>query len=197
MVPFWKCCGVTRISETVEVAGESLRQHEIVKHDGKCAGGTFGIADRWSLTHVKVPKKKRARERNSATRRRRGVIGPKEMIRIDTRDPAQACLLPPEWGGKFPRNLTGPERITKLSEQQNHRCCYCGVETWCPHYGEDGPHEQRATVEHITPRTHGGTNKKGNLVMACWQCNNRRGLSNPYVFMMEVQGRLDFELCDL
>ena len=120
------------------------------------------------------------------------------MIGLDLKAPDEVCLLPEKWGGKYPK-MTGPERIMKLSEQQNHRCCYCGVHTWCKHYGEDGPWQTMATVEHVLPRKNGGTNKKGNIVMACSECNNKRARENPYIFMLERNGMLNFELlpkCD-
>lgn len=58
----------------------------------------------------------------------------------------------------------------RLSAEQNHRCCHCGVRTkrW-----DRGPH--RATVEHIIPRCRGGSNEYRNLAMACYSCNNARG----------------------
>lgn len=31
-----------------------------------------------------------------------------------------------------------------------------------------------ATVDHIQPKSHGGTNRRTNLVMACSLCNNKR-----------------------
>lgn len=33
----------------------------------------------------------------------------------------------------------------------------------------------RATVEHIRPRTHGGTDDLENLALACARCNNQKG----------------------
>jgi len=32
-----------------------------------------------------------------------------------------------------------------------------------------------ATVEHLKPKSHGGTNTRANLALACKPCNNRRG----------------------
>jgi hypothetical protein len=110
--------------------------------------------------------------------------------------PEDGHLLPPEWNGRYPTRKRR-EWILKLSEQQNHRCCYCGVETWTPY--DDGPtanlwggpKHKRATVEHILARFDGGTNRKGNVVMACARCNQRRDRNNPYIFMLDLDGRLD------
>ena len=123
------------------------------------------------------------------------------MIGLDLRQPDEVCLLPAKWGGKYP-NMTSAQRMRKLSEQQNHRCCYCGVHTWTQHYGESGPWQTMATIEHIKCRRDGGTNKKGNIVMACSRCNNHRGryknhptMELPFLFMLEQQGRLpDWEI---
>jgi hypothetical protein len=58
----------------------------------------------------------------------------------------------------------------RLSEAQNHRCPYCGGEMLL----ERGlPHS--ATVEHVIPRSYGGTNCWLNVVAAHERCNQRRG----------------------
>ena len=48
---------------------------------------------------------------------------------------------------------------------QNAECYYCrksliGVKT---------------NIEHITPKSRGGTNKLNNLVLSCWECNKIKG----------------------
>jgi hypothetical protein len=114
-------------------------------------------------------------------------------IRLNLNAPDEACLVPSWWGGKYPKKSLAA-RLTRLSEQQGHRCCYCGKRTWTAHYGEKGIWQDMATVEHILARNDGGTSKQTNIVMACSQCNNERDLSNPVVFMYENMGLLDFEL---
>lgn len=42
--------------------------------------------------------------------------------------------------------------------------------------GLDGEPIQRATVEHIVPRTHGGTDAIENLALACGRCNALKGM---------------------
>jgi hypothetical protein len=49
-----------------------------------------------------------------------------------------------------------------LLEKYNRKCCYCGA--------ENVPLE----VEHITPKTRGGTNRVDNLAIACHGCNQRK-----------------------
>ena len=39
----------------------------------------------------------------------------------------------------------------------------------------DGTSQGTATLEHITPRTHGGTNTLDNLAIACARCNTQKG----------------------
>jgi 5-methylcytosine-specific restriction endonuclease McrA len=58
----------------------------------------------------------------------------------------------------------------RVSSEQNHRCCYCGVRTT----DEQGRGDS-ATLEHILPRRHGGRDDYANVVMACHGCNNSRG----------------------
>ena len=114
-------------------------------------------------------------------------------INLDLNDPDEACLLPPWWNGRYPR-LTNKERITRLSEEQGHRCCYCGIKTWSKHYGEKGSYRDMATIEHYRCKTHGGTFKYTNLAMACSQCNTERGVGSPVLYLYERQGLLDLEL---
>jgi len=71
-------------------------------------------------------------------------------------------------------------KLFRLSERQNHRCCYCHVITWHPDIDDGVPDNkkhkwQRATLEHIKLRMHGGTFGMYNLAMACSQCNGARG----------------------
>jgi len=66
-------------------------------------------------------------------------------------------------------------KLLRCSEQQNHRCCYCGRHTWHPSYGETGRKNLAATLEHVHTRREGGTDSMNNLVMACSGCNNGRG----------------------
>jgi len=48
--------------------------------------------------------------------------------------------------------------------RQGGTCFYCDI----PLRGI------RQNVEHIIPRSRGGTNEGSNLVLACWECNNKK-----------------------
>jgi len=61
-------------------------------------------------------------------------------------------------------------RRTIVSEQQNHRCCYCGIRTT-----EVQGFKYSATVEHIIPKSQGGPDDLDNYALACYKCNNDRG----------------------
>ena len=50
------------------------------------------------------------------------------------------------------------------------RCYYCGAVLVKSH-----PKERRLTWDHKVPKSKGGTNIQGNLVMACLQCNQEKG----------------------
>lgn len=66
------------------------------------------------------------------------------------------------------------QKLLRCSESQNHHCCYCGVKTWHPSFGESGSKKTLATLEHVQCRTHGGTDSLFNLTMACNSCNSLR-----------------------
>jgi 5-methylcytosine-specific restriction endonuclease McrA len=69
-----------------------------------------------------------------------------------------------QWGRHFPW-LKG-----RLSEAQNHRCCWCGKKM-----DMDGPDDDRPTFEHIIPLSKGGEDTPANLAIACYRCNQNRG----------------------
>lgn len=56
-------------------------------------------------------------------------------------------------------------------------CCYCGAGI------EDGI---RLTLDHLIPRSEGGTNDAQNLVTACHRCNSVRGTRDWRVFTVSV-----------
>ena len=59
--------------------------------------------------------------------------------------------------------LAGYELREYLLEKWHHTCAYCGR--------TDTPLQ----VEHITPRSRGGTDRVSNLTWACVPCNRRKG----------------------
>ena len=102
------------------------------------------------------------------------------------------------WIEKY--SLVRRKRVWKLSEQQNHRCCYCGCLTWI-HDGTgefDYPFEidrlrgmtnnQQATADHYTPLSKGGKDTLANMIMACVRCNKNRSNSPAEAFWEAVQG---------
>jgi HNH endonuclease len=73
--------------------------------------------------------------------------------------------------------------MQRLTESQNHLCCYCG------HRMITGRFEQYVTQprnlltkDHLEPRTYGGLTQYNNLIAACAQCNNLRGEMEAQAF---------------
>jgi 5-methylcytosine-specific restriction endonuclease McrA len=62
--------------------------------------------------------------------------------------------------------LFGYEIRGYLSEKFGHKCCYCGVSE-----GSGVKFE----VEHIVPKSRGGSNRISNLAWSCHDCNARKG----------------------
>lgn len=67
---------------------------------------------------------------------------------------------------------------TRLSESQNWKCCWCGCKTT-----DERGHPHSNTVEHVIPRSEGGSDEWENLAMACQDCNHRRGTHSVEAFM--------------
>lgn len=78
-------------------------------------------------------------------------------------------------------NNSGRKRVRrKLSEAQNHRCCYCSVTVWLD--CDDGPLATQATIEHIVTRANGGGNTQDNLVVSCAACNVERDQMDAFEY---------------
>lgn len=74
-------------------------------------------------------------------------------------------------GGEWDRGIT----CAALRKRDGDGCHYCGVTmTFAPATGHKYI-PNKATVEHITPISKGGTHTWGNVALACWQCNVRKG----------------------
>lgn len=52
----------------------------------------------------------------------------------------------------------------QLLTRDGRACVWCGREVW----------EQDLTVEHLLPRSRGGTSTRANLLLACKTCNHQR-----------------------
>ncbi|MCK6544578.1 HNH endonuclease [Myxococcota bacterium] len=55
----------------------------------------------------------------------------------------------------------------------------------------DGEPVSRATIEHIEPQTHGGTDALDNLALACARCNGQKGIH------LDVRRRDDPKLAEV
>jgi len=83
-----------------------------------------------------------------------------ELVRFDT----QALVDPEIRGVEYQQgDLLGYEVREYLLEKWGRTCAYCGA-TGVP-----------LQVEHIVPRTRGGSDRVSNLTLACEPCNQRKG----------------------
>ena len=65
-----------------------------------------------------------------------------------------------------------------LWQHLSGRCQVCGVKTDL--YGDAGKDPRTATLEHIKPRSKGGTDAWNNLALLCSACNQRNGNKEKY-----------------
>lgn len=76
------------------------------------------------------------------------------------------------WNGKWvqfeietpPRIIMGQRK--RVYDRDGHKCVYCG-----------SPDD--LVLDHVTPRSRGGSNKDDNLATACWPCNSKKGAKTP------------------
>jgi len=74
--------------------------------------------------------------------------------------------------------LFGYEVREYLLEKWSRKCAYCDL--------TDTPLE----VDHITPRSSGGSNRVSNLTLACHACNQKKGAQDISVFLAKDAARL-------
>lgn len=60
-------------------------------------------------------------------------------------------------------NGTHPNRVAALIERDGDLCYLCGKKP------------ERYHIDHVAPRSHGGTNHDWNLALTCGPCNLRKG----------------------
>ena len=98
-----------------------------------------------------------------------------ELVRFDT----QALRNPEIAGTEYQQGtLYGYEVREYLLEKWKHTCVYC-----------DATHVP-LEVEHIEPRSRGGSNRVSNLTVACHDCNQRKGNMPVEQFLAKQPERL-------
>jgi len=61
-----------------------------------------------------------------------------------------------------------------IKENWNHKCAYCGS-------------EEKLTIDHIVPRSKGGTDFTNNVVCCCQECNHDKGHTDwEYWFSKQI-----------
>jgi 5-methylcytosine-specific restriction endonuclease McrA len=95
-----------------------------------------------------------------------------ELVRFDT----QAIQNPEISGTEYQQGeLAGYEVREYLLEKFNRQCIYCGVK------------DTRLEIEHLTPRSKGGSNRVSNLGIACSKCNQKKGNKDVIEFLKGKQ----------
>lgn len=128
------------------------------------------------MGNVRTEKTKRRRAKNPEKERER-----RQRKRLRSKE--RKAKMTPEERAELKGHLRSRRTVRlrnllrRLSEAQNHNCCYCGSEAWLEgiECGVNREKWNEATKEHLIPRSKGGTYGKYNLVMACNSCNNARG----------------------
>ncbi|MEG3931608.1 MULTISPECIES: RNA-guided endonuclease IscB [unclassified Microcoleus] len=83
-----------------------------------------------------------------------------ELVRFDTQQMESSEI---SGVGYQQGTLAGYEIREFLLSKLNRTCAYCGVK------------ETRLEIEHIQPRSKGGSNRVSNLCLACVPCNQKKG----------------------
>ncbi len=98
-----------------------------------------------------------------------------ELVRFDT----QSMQNPEISGVEYQRGtLFGYEVREYLLEKWGRKCAYCDAEN------------VPLTIDHIHPRSKGGSNRASNLTLACFPCNQRKGNRDVRDFLVHDPKRL-------
>ena len=96
-----------------------------------------------------------------------------ETVRFDT----QKLVNPEITGTEYQQGtLAGFEVREYLLAKWQHRCAYCGATGV-------GPQGVPLNIDHIHPRSRGGTDRVANLTLACVPCNQAKGAQPVEVFL--------------
>lgn len=99
-----------------------------------------------------------------------------ELVRFDM----QQMQNPEISGVEYQQGtLAGYEIREYLLEKWNRQCAYCGAK------------KVPMQIEHIHPRSKGGTNRISNLALACDCCNKKKGAQDIRVFLAKDPKRLE------
>lgn len=91
-----------------------------------------------------------------------------ELVRFDT----QKMRNPEINGVEYQQGtLMGYELREYLLEKWNRHCAYCGAK------------DTRLEIEHMQPRSKGGSNSVTNLTLACHKCNQKKGDKDVKTFL--------------
>ena len=92
-----------------------------------------------------------------------------ELVRFDTQQMQNAKI---SGTGYQQGTLAGYEVREFLLEKWNRTCAYCGAK------------DTRLEIEHIQPRSKGGSNRVSNLCLACISCNQKKGNQDIKDFLL-------------
>jgi 5-methylcytosine-specific restriction endonuclease McrA len=70
------------------------------------------------------------------------------------------------------------KRRAAIYERDGHRCVWCSA-------------TERLSLDHLVPRSRGGSNESSNLVTSCVGCNRHRCNKATLVYAVELSARLD------
>lgn len=85
---------------------------------------------------------------------------------------------------KFPRARNHMQSILWRLMVRYPKCWYCSKPVV-----PAGEQKDRPTLDHLTPRFQGGRGQQGNLVLACYECNQIRGIEPLQFVQVTIKPR--------
>ena len=113
--------------------------------------------------------------------RRLCALFPVTLVRVETARFGTQLMQDAEVSGRDYQqgDLAGWQIRSYIFHRDGARCLYCG-----------NAMAERYELDHIVPRSRGGTNRISNLVVSCQDCNGRKGNSSLEEFLANRPARL-------
>lgn len=92
----------------------------------------------------------------------------------------------PNISGGQGSNWIRAEKRRRIYERDGWRCVWCQREVYSPRVKNYRDGALLATLDHVVPRTEGGTNDASNLLTCCDECNRNRGNTKPAAWAYEL-----------
>lgn len=85
--------------------------------------------------------------------------------------------------------MTSKKVTDEMLEKYGYKCFYCEHPVEKVRVANKTRGVRKATIDHVIPKIKGGSNKRENLVIACKNCNTKKGAMDKEEFTKPTDGK--------